>query len=102
MATLRRWSRCSRTCRARVPDLIVVGGDVVEGPLPVETLELLDAVEVALVWVRGNCDRDPSEWVRERVGEGTGCLARRVTHDRHDRRRRPGRGVLLPRVAAQR
>src|SRR6476659_4993875 len=50
-------------------DLIVVGGDVVEGPLPVETLELLDAVEMPLVWVRGNCDRDPSEWVRERVGE---------------------------------
>jgi len=50
-------------------DLIVVGGDVVEGPLPVETLELLDAVVMPLVWVRGNCDRDPSGWVRERVGE---------------------------------
>jgi putative phosphoesterase len=50
-------------------ELIVVGGDVVEGPLPVETLELLDAVVMPLVWVRGNCDRDPSEWVRERVGE---------------------------------
>ncbi len=50
-------------------DLIVVGGDVAEGPLPVETLELLDAVEVPRVWVRGNCDRDPSEWVRQRVGE---------------------------------
>jgi predicted phosphodiesterase len=47
----------------------VVGGDVVEGPLPVETLELLDAVVMPLVWVRSNCDRDPSEWVRERVGE---------------------------------
>jgi putative phosphoesterase len=50
-------------------DLIVVGGDVVEGPQPVETLELLDAIAQPLVWVRGNCDRDPSDWVRERVGE---------------------------------
>jgi len=50
-------------------DLIVVGGDVVEGPQPVETFELLDAIAQPLVWVRGNCDRDPSEWVRERVGE---------------------------------
>ncbi len=50
-------------------DLIVVGGDVVEGPQPAETLELLEAIARPLVWVRGNCDRDPSEWVRERVGE---------------------------------
>jgi predicted phosphodiesterase len=50
-------------------ELVVVGGDVVEGPLPMETLELLDAAVVPLVWVRGNCDREPSEWVRERVGE---------------------------------
>ena len=48
-------------------DMIVVGGDVVEGPLPAETLTMLDAVAAPLVWVRGNCDRDPSEWVRQRV-----------------------------------
>jgi putative phosphoesterase len=48
-------------------DMIVVGGDVVEGPLPTETLTVLDAVAAPLVWVRGNCDRDPSEWVRQRV-----------------------------------
>jgi putative phosphoesterase len=50
-------------------DIIVVGGDVVEGPLPAETLALLDAVSAPLVWVRGNCDRDPSEWVRERIAK---------------------------------
>ena len=50
-------------------DLIVVGGDVVEGPQPAETLELLDAIALPLVWVRGNCDRDPSAWVRERIAE---------------------------------
>ena len=47
--------------------MIVVGGDVVEGPLPAETLTVLDAVAAPLVWVRGNCDRDPSESVRQRV-----------------------------------
>ncbi len=48
-------------------DAIVVGGDVVEGPLPAATLDVLDSVELPCVWVRGNCDRDPSEWVGERV-----------------------------------
>jgi putative phosphoesterase len=48
-------------------DAIVVGGDVVEGPQPVKTLQLLDAVEIPLLWVRGNCDRAPSEWVTERL-----------------------------------
>ncbi len=50
-------------------DIIVLGGDVVEGPLPAETLTVLDAVAAPLVWVRGNCDRDPSEWVRRRVAK---------------------------------
>jgi putative phosphoesterase len=48
-------------------DTLVIGGDVVEGPQPVETLRLLEAVEVPLIWVRGNCDREPSRWVRERL-----------------------------------
>jgi putative phosphoesterase len=50
-------------------DAIVVGGDVVEGPQPAETLQVLDAVEVPLIWVRGNCDRAPSQWVIERLDE---------------------------------
>jgi putative phosphoesterase len=50
-------------------DAIVVGGDVVEGPQPAETLQLLDAVEVPLIWVRGNCDRAPSAWVIQRLDE---------------------------------
>lgn len=50
-------------------DAIVVGGDVVEGPQPAETLQLLDAVEIPLIWVRGNCDRAPSEWVTDRLDE---------------------------------
>jgi putative phosphoesterase len=50
-------------------DAIVVGGDVVEGPQPAETLQLLDTAELPLLWVRGNCDRAPSEWVTERLDE---------------------------------
>jgi putative phosphoesterase len=47
-------------------DAIVVGGDVVEGPQPAETLQLLDAVEIPLIWVRGNCDREPIQRLDER------------------------------------
>jgi putative phosphoesterase len=50
-------------------DAILIGGDVAEGPQPVETLDLLQSVDVPLRWIRGNCDREPSEWVTERLGE---------------------------------
>src|SRR5579864_1773552 len=50
-------------------DAILIGGDVVEGPQPVETLELLESVDIPLRWLRGNCDREPSEWVTERLDE---------------------------------
>jgi|SRR5215217_861445 len=42
-------------------DRIVVGGDVVPGPLPVETIELLQSLSGRAVFVRGNTDR----WVVE-------------------------------------
>jgi putative phosphoesterase len=38
-------------------DAIVLGGDVVGGPQPAETLERLDKVELPLVWIRGNGER---------------------------------------------
>jgi putative phosphoesterase len=50
-------------------DVIVIGGDVAEGPQPVETLDLLESVDLPLRWLRGNCDRKPSEWVIERLDE---------------------------------
>jgi putative phosphoesterase len=50
-------------------DAIVIGGDVAEGPQPVETLDLLESVAIPLRWVRGNCDREPSEWVTERLDD---------------------------------
>ena len=46
-------------------DRIVCGGDVVAGPFPRECLERLLALEA--VFVRGNGDREPGDWVAERL-----------------------------------
>jgi len=46
-------------------DRIVCGGDVVAGPFPRECLERLLALDA--VFVRGNGDREPGEWVAERL-----------------------------------
>lgn len=46
-------------------DAIVFGGDLFLGPLPARTLELVRSVDAQ--FVRGNCDRDPDDWVRERL-----------------------------------
>src|SRR5918994_5578601 len=40
------------------PDLIVVGGDVVAGPMPAEVLERLAALSESVCFVRGNADRE--------------------------------------------
>ena len=42
-------------------DAIVFGGDVFLGPFPSETLALVRSVDAQ--FVRGNCDRQPNEWV---------------------------------------
>ena len=39
-------------------DLIVVGGDVLPGPMPRETLACLRAVEIPMRFIRGNGDRE--------------------------------------------
>jgi putative phosphoesterase len=44
------------------PDLVVVGGDSVAGPLPRETLEELLALDERARFVRGNADRAPGEF----------------------------------------
>ena len=41
-------------------DAIVFGGDVFQGPLPHQTLELIRSVDAH--HVRGNCEREPNEW----------------------------------------
>ena len=40
------------------PDLIVVGGDVVAGPMPAEVLDRLAALGEKICFVRGNADRE--------------------------------------------
>lgn len=39
------------------PDLVVIGGDIVLGPMPRETLERLRALGPRAHFLRGNCDR---------------------------------------------
>ena len=50
-------------------DAFVLGGDSAWGPLPDETMERLFALGDRALWVRGNTDREPGEWVAERLGE---------------------------------
>jgi putative phosphoesterase len=40
------------------PDLIVVGGDVIAGPMPAEVLDRLAALGQSICFVRGNADRE--------------------------------------------
>ena len=68
---------------AEVPDeaSIVIGGDIVAGPFPSETLERLRGLGERVLWIRGNADRElthgeedraPPEhlaWVRARLSD---------------------------------
>ena len=40
------------------PDAIVIGGDLVAGPLPRETIELVTALGERVRFLRGNADRE--------------------------------------------
>src|SRR5256884_7518518 len=42
-------------------DVIVVGGDMVPGPMPREVLEVLLSLGDRVSWIRGNCERDVVE-----------------------------------------
>ena len=53
--------------RAQV-DTILFGGDIFCGPLPRETHELVRDVAGAQ-FVRGNCERDPDEWLSAQLGD---------------------------------
>ena len=40
------------------PDVIVVGGDIITGPMPAQTLEMLTQLRTPVRSLRGNCDRE--------------------------------------------
>jgi predicted phosphodiesterase len=48
-------------------DVIVFGGDMVWGPYPHETLELIRSLDAVVI--RGNADRDLGDWVAEQLTE---------------------------------
>ena len=52
---------------AAAPDLVVIGGDVAGGPQPAETLAAVDAIALPKLFVRGNGDRAPDPFDRERL-----------------------------------
>jgi predicted phosphodiesterase len=68
--------------RCAAADVVVCGGDLVAGPLPVECLELLESHGERVRFLRGNGDREAvdrppesplaelSEWVAARLGPG--------------------------------
>ena len=76
---------------------VVVGGDIVWGPLPEETLELVRGLEDATV-IRGNTDREIAERHSAEEGMDAAMEAILLGLRRRDRRR----GPRLPRWAARR
>jgi predicted phosphodiesterase len=52
---------------ARDADAIVFGGDLLDGPAPDLALELARSVDAR--FVRGNCERLPSEWDRQLLAD---------------------------------
>jgi putative phosphoesterase len=52
-----------REIAASSVDCIVVGGDVVAGPMPREVLSAIRDLGDDTVWVRGNADREPGPWI---------------------------------------
>jgi predicted phosphodiesterase len=78
---------------ARDPvDLVVVGGDVMPGPMPRESLERLQSLKVATRFIRGNGDREclgetagrsspMPEAMRQLLRLGPGVELRRTDYD---------------------
>jgi predicted phosphodiesterase len=61
-------------------DTIVLGGDLVWGPLPVETLDTLRSLDGDVRWVRGNTDRELAEVDPEEPTALWWDLGDRITH----------------------
>jgi putative phosphoesterase len=75
---------------AAEPDVVVIGGDVLPGPQPAETLAALLALDMPLRWVRGNGDRETVDAfdgrdIREGpVADGTRWTARQLSREHRD------------------
>ena len=50
-------------------DAIVFGGDVAAGPRPAETLARIEELGDRALFLRGNADREPGDWVAERLSD---------------------------------
>lgn len=48
---------------------IVIGGDALDGPMPVQVLELVGELGERALYVRGNGEREPAEWTAAQLGE---------------------------------
>lgn len=64
---------------ARV-DLVVVGGDVVPGPMPRETLACLLGLDIPVRFIQGNGDREVVAW---RAGTDSGAVPERFREVMH-------------------
>jgi len=49
-------------------DAILCGGDLLDGPFPERVVEVVRGLDAYAV--RGNCEREPSDWDRERLAAG--------------------------------
>lgn len=65
--------------RAQI-DLIVIGGDVLPGPMPRETLECLQAVDLPVQFIQGNGER---EVLAQRAGAETGAIPEQYREAMH-------------------
>jgi len=43
-------------------DTIVIGGDIVPGPMSLDVLEVLQKMGERVKWIRGNCEREVVEF----------------------------------------
>lgn len=74
------------------PDIIVIGGDIVSGPMPGQTLERLFALNTRVHFIRGNGDREvvmafdgkPLMKMSEKGREKTKWVAEQLTQSQRD------------------
>jgi predicted phosphodiesterase len=52
-------------------DAVVLGGDMIAGPMPRETLAVLEGLGDRAVWIRGNAEREARGWVAEQLEPST-------------------------------